>query len=62
MPIPIMDMLIHRITPLLHDSLNLAKEFSGKTSEKDLEERIKNKFELIKKPRVIPSHPLTIPQ
>ena len=36
--IPIMNMPIHRITHLLHEGLNPAKEFGEKTSERDLEE------------------------
>jgi len=33
---------------LSHSSLNLAKEFGGKTSEHDLAERTKDKFKLVK--------------
>jgi len=40
-PIPITDMLIHRIMLLPHEGLNRAKEFGGKTSERDLEEKTK---------------------
>lgn len=47
--IPITDMLIHKIAHLPHDGLNLAKEFGIETSERDLVERKKKKFELIKK-------------
>lgn len=47
--IPIIDMLIHRITLLPHLGLNPAKEFGGKTSERDIEEKMKDKFKLMKK-------------
>lgn len=43
-----MDMIIHRITHLPHEGLKLAKEFGGKTREKDLVERMKKEFELVK--------------
>ena len=49
-PIPITDMLIHRITLLPHSGLHPAKEFGGKTSERDLVKRIKDKFKLVKNP------------
>lgn len=42
-------MLVHKITLLLHEGLNPAKEFGEKTSERDLAEKLKKKFELIKK-------------
>lgn len=38
-PIPIIDMLIHRINLLLHSSLNPAMVFGKKTGEHDLAER-----------------------
>jgi len=47
--IPIMDMLIHSITLLPHSGLNLAKEFSIKTGERDLTEQMKDMFKLVKK-------------
>jgi len=50
MPIPITDMLIHQIMLLPHSGLNPAKEFDRKTSEHDLTERMKKKFNLVKKP------------
>jgi len=49
-PIPITDMLIHGITHLPHEGLNPAKEFGGKTREKELFERMKKDSELVKKP------------
>lgn len=48
---PITDMLIHRITLLLHLVLNSAKEFGRKVGEHDLAERMKDKFKLVNKPR-----------
>ena len=42
-------MLIHRIIHLPYDGLNPAKEFGGKTREKDLAERMKKEFNLGKK-------------
>lgn len=50
-PIPITDMLIHRITILPHLGLNLARAFGGKVGERDFVERMKDKFKLVKKPR-----------
>lgn len=50
-PIPIIDMLIHRITLLPHSGLNLAKSFGGKMGECDLAEKMKDKFKLVKKAR-----------
>ena len=43
-------MLIHQITLLPHSGLNPAKEFGGKTSERDLAKKMKEKFKLVKKP------------
>lgn len=43
------DMLIHWITLLPHSGLNSAKEFGGKMSERDLIEKMKDKFKLMKK-------------
>ena len=48
-PISITNMLIHRIMLLIHEGLNLAKDFGENTSECDLVEKMKKKFELIKK-------------
>lgn len=48
-PIPITDILIHRITRLPHSRQNLAKEFGGKVGERDIIERMKEKFKLVKK-------------
>jgi len=42
-------MLIHWIILLPHSSLNLTKEFGGKTSECDLAEKMKKKFDVVKK-------------
>ena len=50
-PIPITDMMIHRITLLRHSGLNLAKAFGRKTGEHDLAEWMKDKFKLVKKLR-----------
>lgn len=50
-PIPITDILIHRITLLLHLRLNPAMAFGRKTSECDLTEWMKDKFNISKKPR-----------
>jgi len=44
-------MLIHRITHLPHEGLNSAKEFGGKTGEKELVEHMKKYYELVKKAR-----------
>ena len=49
-PIPITNMLIHRITLLPHPRLNLAKVFGRKTSEHDLTEKMKDKYKLVKNP------------
>jgi len=51
MPIPITDMLIHRIMLLPYSGLNPAKEFGRKTSEHDLVEKMKKNFDLVKKSR-----------
>lgn len=50
-PIPITDMLIHRITGLSYTGENPAITFGGKASEHALAEGIKEKFKLVKKPR-----------
>jgi len=49
--ISITNMMIHRITFLLHLGLNPAKAFGGNTGERGLVERMKYKFKLVKKPR-----------
>lgn len=46
--IPITDMLIHIITHFPCEGLNLAKEFGGKTREKDLAEIMKRYYGLVK--------------
>ena len=48
-PIPITYMLIHRITNLPHEGLNPAKEFGEKMWEKELAERMKKYYEIVKK-------------
>lgn len=48
MPIPIMDIVIPRITLLPHSGFTPAKEFGGKTSECNLAEKMKKKFDLVK--------------
>jgi len=50
-PIPITDILIHKITHLPHEALNPAKEFRGKVGKRDLAKKMKKNFELVKKPR-----------
>ena len=50
-PIPITDMNIHKITHLSHEGLNLDKEFGRNTGEKELVERMKQDYELVKKLR-----------
>jgi len=49
-PIPITDMLIHQIMLLLHSGLNLGKEFGRRMIERNLIEKMKEKFKLVKKP------------
>lgn len=48
-PIPIIDMLIHRITQLPHSGLNPSRAFDGKVGKCDLTERMKDKFKIVKK-------------
>lgn len=48
-PIPITDMLIHRIIQLSYEGLNLTKEFGKKIGEKELAERMNKDYELVKK-------------
>lgn len=48
-PIPIIDTLIHRITRLPYKGVNLAKEFGGKAGEKDLADKMKRDYSLLKK-------------
>ena len=50
-PIPITNMLIHRITHLTYEGLNSAKEFGGKTGEKELAKIMKKYYELVKNSR-----------
>ena len=47
--IPITDMLIHRITKFTYKGVEPAKEFGGKRKEKELADRMKIEFGLIKK-------------
>lgn len=42
-------MLIHRIILLPHSGLNLANAFGGKRGERDLTEKMKDKFKLVTK-------------
>lgn len=49
-PIPITDMLIHRVTLLPHSGLNPAMAIGEKTGKHDLAVRMKDKFKLTKKP------------
>jgi len=42
-------MLIHRIVWLPYNVVNPAKEFGGKTGEKDIAERMKRDYGLLKK-------------
>jgi len=44
-------MLIHRITKFPYKGVDLAKEFGGKSKEKELENRMKIEFGLIKNAR-----------
>lgn len=48
-PIPITNMLIHKITKLTHKGANPAKEFAGKIREKELADKIKKEYGLVKK-------------
>ena len=48
-PIPIIDMLIHRIMKLPYKGADPAKEFGGKGGEKELVDRMKIEFGLSKK-------------
>lgn len=47
-PIPIMDMLINRITQLPHKGANPKKEFRGKIVEKELADKMKKDYNLLK--------------
>lgn len=47
-PIPIIDMLIHRITNPIYKGADLAKEFGGKSGERELVDKMKVEFGLIK--------------
>lgn len=44
-------MFIHRITQLPYKGANPAKEFGGKTREKELADKMKKEYGLIKKSR-----------
>jgi len=48
-PIPIIDMLIHRITHLPYKGPNSAKEFYGKTGEINLAVKMKRDYNLMEK-------------
>jgi len=48
-PIPIMNMLIHIMTQQPYKGANPAKEFGGKTREKELTDKMKKEYELLKK-------------
>lgn len=48
-PIPITNMFIHRITKLPYKGVDPAKEFGGKNGEKELTDKMKMEFGLIKK-------------
>ena len=50
-PIHITDMLINRITNLPYKGADPTEEFVGNNKEKDLSNKMKNKFWLIKKSR-----------
>ena len=50
-PIPIADMLIHRIPKLPYNGAHLTKEFGGKTREKELADKMKAEYGLVKKSR-----------
>jgi len=47
-PIPIIDMLIHKITNFPYKWMDPAKEFGGKSKEKEIADKIKTKFQLVK--------------
>ncbi|MCY6524974.1 hypothetical protein, partial [Actinobacillus pleuropneumoniae] len=48
-PIPIAYMLIRRITKLPYKGADLAKEFAGKSKEKEIMDKMTSEFGLIKK-------------
>lgn len=48
-PITIMDMLIHRIKNLPYKGVDPAKEFGGKSGEKEMEDKMKAEFGLVNK-------------
>lgn len=60
-PIPIINMLIHRITLLPHSRLNPDKEFGRKIGERDLAKRMKDKFKIVKNPRRYSIYNITDP-
>lgn len=47
--IPVIEMLIHRITKLPHKGADPTKELAGKTREKQLDDRMKKEHGLVKK-------------
>jgi len=49
-PIPIMDMLIQRITLLLYQGIDTLEDFVGNSQEKKLEDQMMSDFRLVKKP------------
>lgn len=50
-PISITHMLVHRITLLPFEGMNLVDDFVGKSQEKKLEDQMKSDFRLVKKLR-----------
>jgi len=48
-PIPITDMFIDKITNFPHKGANLAKEFGGKMGEKELDDKMKKEYGIVKK-------------
>lgn len=47
--LPIIDMLIHRIITLSYEGVDLAKEFGGKSKEKQITDKMKREFGLVEK-------------
>jgi len=50
-PVPIKDILIHRITQFPYKGADLAKEFGGKSKDKELTDKMKTEFRLVRKSR-----------
>ena len=48
-PIPLTNMLIHKITKLTHKRTDTAKEFARKTGEKELADNMKKEYGPVKK-------------